>query len=235
MPGRPLHVWITRAQPGAEATAGRVRALGHTPIVVPLLEVRPVQTPEIDLGGVAALAFTSANGARAFAQVCPRRDLVVFAVGQATARAARQAGFSRVFSTDGDVTALAQGIAARRGELQGEVLHPGAEEPAGDLVGALAEWNVPARRLVLYASETADLADPAVAEAAAQADVALVYSPKGGRALAEALAMHPAPRLRVLGLSRAVLEPLADAAVAGRAFAPLPLEAALLNLLDREP
>jgi len=33
-------IWITRAQPGAEATAAAVRKLGHEAFVAPLLEVR---------------------------------------------------------------------------------------------------------------------------------------------------------------------------------------------------
>lgn len=232
MTSRPQSVWITRAQPAADASAERVRAMGHTPIVVPLLIVEPTPNPDLDLRGVGALAFTSANGVRAFAALDDRRDLTVFAVGQATARAAREAGFTRVLSSDGDVAALAQGVAGRRGEIKGEILHPGAEEPAGDLVGALAEWNVPVRRLVLYGTREATLDADALAEVAA-AEVALVYSPKGGQALAGVLAAQPAPGLRILGLSRAVLEPLADTPAAAKVSAPFPLEAALLNLIDR--
>ena len=46
---RPLKIWITRAEPGAEATAARVRERGHTPLVAPLLAVRMVEDPQIDL------------------------------------------------------------------------------------------------------------------------------------------------------------------------------------------
>ena len=48
-------VWITRAQPGAAATAERVRALGHEPLVAPLLAVRLLEGAAVDLDGVAAL------------------------------------------------------------------------------------------------------------------------------------------------------------------------------------
>jgi len=131
MAGRRQRIWITRAQPGADATAERVRALGHEAIVAPLLAVRVIPDVHIDLRGVAALAFTSANGVRAFADASGERGLKVFAVGAATAQAARAFGFKSVLSADGDVEALAEGIAVRRGELRGAVLHPGAAEPAG--------------------------------------------------------------------------------------------------------
>ncbi len=229
---RPLKIWITRAQPGAEATAARVRALGHTPFVAPLLAVRMVEDPQIDLEGVKALAFTSANGLRAFAQACADRSLQVFAVGAATAQAAREVGFRRVLSADGDVAALAEGIAARRNEIGGAVLHPGAAELAGDLAGALARAGVEVRALTLYDTAPAVLEPDQVARLG-EVDVALVHSAKGAQALAAVLAVHPQPRLKVLGLSKAVLAPLADTPLAGLTSAPFPLEAALLNLIDR--
>ncbi|HKR88350.1 MAG TPA: uroporphyrinogen-III synthase, partial [Phenylobacterium sp.] len=117
MPVRRKKIWITRAQPAAAATAERVRGLGHDALVAPLLAVHDVEDVEIDLAGVAALAFTSANGVRAFAARSGERGLQVFAVGGATAQAARQAGFGSVLSSDGDVAVLDRGIAARRGEL----------------------------------------------------------------------------------------------------------------------
>jgi uroporphyrinogen-III synthase len=234
MPEARQRIWITRAQPAAEVTAERVRALGHEALVAPLLAVRPIPDVEVDLSGVAALAFTSANGVRAFAERSGERALRVFAVGAATATAARQAGFPTVLSADGDVEALAEGVAARRGELMGAVLHPGAAEPAGDLVGVLEKHGVEARRLVLY--ETAPITLSAgELDRATGADAVLLHSPKAAKVLAGVLKAHPAPQLRALGLSKAVLRPLARTRMAGKAAPPYPLEAALLNLIEQRP
>jgi uroporphyrinogen-III synthase len=232
LPGR--KIWITRAQPGADATASRVRALGHEPLVAPLLDVQPIDGGEIDLDGVGALAFTSANGVRAFADRSATRGLKVFAVGAATAAAAKAVGFRQVLSADGDVEALAEGILGRQREIMGQVLHPGAAEPAGDLVGLLNAQGVAARGLVLYDTAPVAFTDAQLAELA-EVEVALLHSPKAALALAELLAAHPMPQLKVLGLSQAVIKPLAKAKIAHKAFAPFPLEAALLNLIDRTP
>ena len=234
MAGRRQRVWITRTQPGADATAERVRALGHEAIIVPLLAVRPVAEPQIDLRGVSALAFTSANGVRAFAEHCGERELRVFAVGAATAQAARAAGFRTVLSADGDVEALAEGIASRRSQLRGAVLHPGAAEPAGDLAGALEKHGVEARRAILYETGPVKLSE-AQAEMLTGVDAALLHSPRAAKVLAGVLKAHPAPQLRALGLSKAVMKPLARTPLAAKAFPPFPLEAALLNLIDRGP
>ena len=232
MPRRRQRIWITRAQPGADVTAERVRALGHEAIVAPLLAVKPLADVDVDLAGVAALAFTSANGVRAFADLSGERNLRVFAVGAATANAARAAGFRLVLSADGDVEALAEGIAKRRGELRGAVLHPGAAEPAGDLVGALNGLGVEARQLVLYETTPVKLAAERAGQLV-QADAVLLHSPKAAQVLAGVLKAHPAPTLRALGLSKAVVKPLARAKVGAKAFPPMPLEAALLYLIDR--
>lgn len=234
MASRRQRIWITRAQPGAEVTAERVRALGHDAIVAPLLAVRVLPDVSVDLHGVAALAFTSANGVRAFADASGERTLKVFAVGAATAQAARQAGFKSVLSADGDVEALAEGIAVRRGELRGAVLHPGAAEPAGDLAGALEKHGVEARRLILYETAPVDVAGAEV-EALSRSDAVLLHSPRAAQVLAKLLKAHPAPKLRALGLSKAVVKPLARTRLAAKAFPPFPLEAALLNLIDRRP
>ena len=229
---RRQRIWITRAQPAADVTAERVRALGHEALVAPLLAVRLLDDVLIDLAGVAALAFTSANGVRAFAEKCPERSLRVFAVGAATAQAARAVGFKSVLSADGDVDALAEGIGQRRGELKGAVLHPGALEPAGDLAGSLERHGVEARRLILYESGAVKLTAQE-AELLVRVDAALLHSPSAAKALAAVLKAHPAPKLRVLGLSKAVINPLSRTPLSARAFPPLPLEAALLNLIDR--
>jgi uroporphyrinogen-III synthase len=230
MPAPPLKVWITRAEPGASATAERVRALGHVPLVAPLLAVQPDGPASIDLAGVAALAFTSANGVRAFAGRSPDRGLPVYAVGAATAAAARAAGFSEVAHFDGDVGDLAEGLAAQADRIRGVVLHPGAAEPAGDLAGAVAGRGVAVRSLTIYRTVAAALS-PAHVEAMAQADVALVHSPKGASALAAALRSNPRPDLKVLAISEATLRPLTHLPLAARVAAPRPREGDLLALL----
>jgi uroporphyrinogen-III synthase len=232
MPARRQRIWITRAQPGADATAERVRAMGHEAVIAPLLAVRNLEGVQVDLAGVAALAFTSANGVRAFSEKTGDRSLKVFAVGAATAMAARQAGFRSVLSADGDVEALAERIGQRRTELRGAVLHPGAAEPAGDLAGVLERHGVEARRLILYETAPVVLAD-ADAEILLACDAVLLHSPRGAQVLAKLLKTRPAPKLRALGLSKAVVKPLARTPMAAKAFPPFPLEAALLNLIER--
>lgn len=222
-------IWITRALPGAESTAGRVRDLGFEAIVAPVLKLRDLPG-RIDLAGVAALAFTSANAVRAFAARSARRDLPIFAVGGATAGAARLAGFAEVVSSDGDVAALARLIARRGTALGGVVLHPRNAEPAGDMTGALASAGIEVRAVSLYETVAAEV-PAAVLEGLGAIEGVLVHSPKAGRRLAEILKLWSAPHLVAYCLSPEVSGPLDSLAIGRVIVAPLPTEDALLSLM----
>ena len=223
-------IWITRARPGAEATAERVRGLGFEPVVAPLLAVRLLGEGPIDLAGVGAIAFTSAHAVAAFEARCSARSLPVFAVGDATAATARQAGFSAVVSAEGDVNALAREIAARAGTFSGAVLHPAAAEPAGDLAGELAALGIEARALALYETVAAALS-PSVRARIPRFHAVLLHSPKAARRLASILDRMAAPGLHICCLSPAVAAPLRGLDPRRLRVAALPNEDALLNLI----
>lgn len=227
---RPRLVWITRAEPGATATAGRLRDLGIQAIVSPLLEVRRIEDARLDLSGVSAIAFTSANAVAAFAERSPERGVRVFAVGDATALAARAQRFSNVLSARGDVAALASALATRKRELPGWILYPAAAEPAQDLAGALEAVGLKVRQVALY--ETVVVAPSAeVTARLAEIDGVLLHSAKAAKALATVLKATPAPQLAAYCLSRQIARSLSRAGLARVVSAEAPNEAALLALL----
>jgi uroporphyrinogen-III synthase len=223
-------VWVTRAQPGAAATASRVRAMGFEPLVAPLLDVRALPGGPVDLNGVAALAFTSVNGVAAFAARSEERRLPVFAVGRATAGAAREAGFAAVTSADGDVADLAAAIAARA-PFAGDVLHLRPAEAAGDLVGDLANRGVQVRSLPVYETVACTPEEATVGEIPKLTAV-LLHSPKAARALAAHLVRQPTLKLAALCFSEAVAAPLRAGGLAAIRVAAAPNETALLSLLS---
>jgi uroporphyrinogen-III synthase len=214
-----VKVWITRTLPAAERTAQAVRALGHDPVVAPVLTVRPLR-PGLELSDVAALAVTSGNGIGALAALTPRRDLPVFAVGAATAAAARAAGFAEVVSADGDVEALAALLAAVR--PRGVVLHAAGRPLAGDLVGALAAAGLRARSVTLYETVASSAAWPD------GVDVVLVHSAHAARVLAQG---RTGPLPVALAISPAAAAPLEAVEGWPVRVASAPSEAELLELL----
>src|SRR6202000_2067728 len=134
-----MHALITRPLEDAKPLADLLSARGVDCIVEPLLEIVPHDDAEIDLDGVQALLFTSANGVRAFAAHSPRRDLKVLTVGEGSAEAARAAGFNDVTAAGGDVDALAALAKLKLDPKSGALFHGAASALAGDLQGKLEE------------------------------------------------------------------------------------------------
>ncbi|HSI39454.1 MAG TPA: uroporphyrinogen-III synthase [Xanthobacteraceae bacterium] len=232
-----LRVLVTRPEPDAAATAARLRAAGHEPLVDPLLRILPIAEARLSDGRFDAVALTSVNGARALA-VRPELDalcgLPLHAVGRRTAAAAPAAfGQVHVAGGDGEKLAFALRAALPRGS---RLLHVAGEDRAIDLAAALAPDGIAVALFVIYrASLTEALAVP-TREALAQGriDAALHFSPRTAGALvagARLAGLVPAlARIDHLCFSAGVAAPLRAAGAPARVAA-APNEEALLALL----
>lgn len=147
-------ILITRPEPGALRTAERVKALGFEAVVMPLS--RTVSLP-ISLGRehFDAVSVTSPNLFRHVSDdiLAKLRDLPLYAVGIATAKAAREAGFVTVIEGGGDAVRLAETMAkalpsgARVLYLAGKVRQPIFEErvaAAGLTMSVLDAYDIEA-------------------------------------------------------------------------------------------
>lgn len=161
MPEPPTRVLITRPEPGASETACRITALGFTPLLAPLQAIEPV-TPRLpDPRRVAGLVLTSGN---AIAAIPPAWHAVpVWAVGGATARRARGAGFSEVGSADGDATALADLIA--QSVPPATLLLATGQGVGGPIAAMLRERGFRVIRRVVYRARAADRLPDSVIQA----------------------------------------------------------------------
>jgi uroporphyrinogen-III synthase len=81
-----MRVMLTRPRADSERLAKDLQARGNEVVQEPMLQIVPIG-PLPALDGVDTLIATSANSIRTFAALSPRRDLRVYAVGDATARA----------------------------------------------------------------------------------------------------------------------------------------------------
>ena len=157
---------VLRAEPGASATVERARERGLEAIAVPLFEIEPVPWEVPDVAGFDGLLLTSANAVRFSKEEL--RGLPVYAVGEATAEAARQAGFDIAATGDAGVEKLLDSI-----ESELKLLHLCGEH----------------RRTAANAPQTitpvvAYRAIPVEAQLP-ESGLALVHSPRAGKRLAE--------------------------------------------------
>lgn len=107
-------VLVTRPKPGATATAEKLAALGFEPVILPLTRIVRL-APPIPTGAYDAVVATSANALRHAPTdlLGSLADKPIFTVGDATAAAARAAGFARIEHAGGTAADLAELIASR--------------------------------------------------------------------------------------------------------------------------
>lgn len=229
-----MRVLVTRPIEDSEETASQLAARGHQAVLAPLLTLRFLDGPEVELDGVQAILATSANGVRALARRTERRDVALFAVGPQTATEAQRLGFHSVKSADGDAEALTLAATRWAEPGNGALLHVAGEGNDGKLMKSLSGFTL--RQEILYAV-TAVEKMPAEAAAALRRgglDAALFYSPRSAatfrdRALQETLPVKDLVAACISAAAAAALPPLAFREIR---VAAAPNQAALLQLLD---
>jgi uroporphyrinogen-III synthase len=183
---------VLRPQPGAEATAARARALGLAPVVAPLFAVRPIAAEAPPPDGYDAVLLTSANAVRHGARLlAPFAALPVYAVGAATAAAARAAGLEPVRVGDADGAAL---VAMMADDGIAAALHP-----CGRAHKTYPNAPVRLHHLPVYASEPV----PPPAGLFDAPAVALVHSPRAARRLSALVRVEGRRRIAVAAISPA--------------------------------
>jgi len=184
-------LFLFRPQPAVEASAERARALGLEPVVTPLFEIHPVKWIAPDPAKFDGLLLTSANAVRHGGESLEAmRPLPVYAVGQATAAAARAAGFKVRKAGTGNVDDLLAVIPARLRlmHLCGFHRRPPVE-PRQQITTACVYRSKPAV--------------PPPAFRALPDNVGAVHSPAAGNRLAELVLPVERKRIRLAAISQA--------------------------------
>ena len=231
---------VTRPREDAEPVAACLRQRGLEVMIEPLLEIVPLEGPDLDLAGVQGVLATSGNGIRALARRSPERGLPVWAVGDASARIAGELGYRQVESAGGDVATLAELVKRRVDPTLGVLLHAAGTKLAGDLGGLLGAAGFTVRREALYQARPAAALSERLAEAlrGGGLDLALFFSPRTAATfarLAVAAGLEPCcRRLAAVALSPAVAAELAVLPWRATIVAATPTQAALLAALDHD-
>jgi uroporphyrinogen-III synthase len=187
---------VLRPEPGASATVKRARERGLDARSVPLftIEAVPWEAPDpVDFDG---LLITSANSIRAAGEGLGRlRGLPVYAVGEASAEAAREAGLGIAATGESGVDRLLGSI------------YPGLR--LLNLCGVDRREPLEAPQqispLAVYRARPTDAPDLGAARGA----VALIHSPRAGRRFAEL--MNERGATAVVAISQAAAEAIGSA------------------------
>jgi uroporphyrinogen-III synthase len=233
-----MRLLITRPEAEAARTAEALRARGHQVVLAPLLRI---ETMAADLSGPwTAVVLTSANAARALASHPERERLVglpVVAVGDRSAAAAREAGFTDVSSARGVLADLVHLVAERFRGDRGAFLYAAGEDRSGDLAIDLAEHGLAVRTIVTYRAVATHHLPPDIRRTleAREVDGALHYSARSVSTLltlAEAAGvLNAVLNLEHYCLSAVSAAPLRERGAGRVAVAASPREAALVDLV----
>lgn len=228
-------VLITRPDSGARETAQRVAALGLVPIAAPMLAIEKLPARLPPTGGLQAVLLTSANALPALGPGL--HELLLLAVGDATAERARAAGFVDVASAGGNAEALAALVLQRCAPARGALLLPTARGEGVQLTRMLRDAGFTVQRRTVYAAVQQKSLPGAAIDGLAQGTVgaALFFSPATARGFTKLLlAALPAGCLNAvdaLALSPAVAAALASLPWRRLRVADRPTQDALLTLL----
>ena len=234
-----MRILITRPAPDDAKQAEALRARGHEPVLAPLLDIKFDQ-PRLDLDGVQALIVTSRNALRALATHPQAKQLTLlplFAVGEATAAAARDLGFAQVTTGPGKAAGLAERLRAELDPANGALLHLAGEDLAFDLASALPVFEL--RQPVLYRAVPATALPEEALRAlkAGKVEAAILMSPRTAEMFVSLLrkedAMELGSRLICYCLSEAVAEAASPLGWRCRVAA-TPQEEDILALIDSD-
>lgn len=234
-----MRVLVTRPQDDAQETAARLAALGHEAIVAPLIAVKFIEGPNVDLSDIQAFLATSSNGVRALARRSGDRALPLFAVGRQTARTARALGFAQVNDADGNAIALANLVSRVLRPQDGVLLHAAAREAPGAFAEALSAGGFRIRSEALYETPAASRLPPVAADAlrTRRLDAVLFFSARTAEVFplcaAEAGLASACSHVRAFCISQACADALSPLGFAEVRVAAAPNQDALLALLDR--
>jgi uroporphyrinogen-III synthase len=235
-----VRLLVTRPQPDADRFADALAEIGVDALVAPLMSIELNRAIDPDLSGCTALAFTSANGARAFSQLSNIRDLPAYTVGSGSARAAAELGFSIAGKGAGTVESLADVLSATE-EAGARIYHAAGADIAGDLAALLEAKGVACRRQVLYKAQIPAVLPEEInlALSAGGVDGAVFFSPRSAstfvRLVTNAGQASACAGLDLYSLSPAVTE-AACGTIAWRRVreARTPMQEALINTIRAE-
>ena len=212
-PAAPV-VLITRPEPDGAAFAEALRRAAPGPwraVLAPLVRIVPQAVP--DPPERVELILTSRNAVHAWRRsgIPPAmRGRAAWCVGEATARAAREAGLVPVAAGEGPANgadALVARIVERR--PRAPLLHLRGEHARGEVAARLRAAGLDAAEAVVYRQEALGLDPRARAALAGATVIAPVFSPRAAALLSRAAPDASPAAIHAVALSGAVAEALA--------------------------
>lgn len=235
---RGLGVLVTRPEPGLTETLAAVQKAGWQAYASPALEIVSKILPPLP-HFVSALVLTSGQSIPCACRMVGSA-VPVFAVGERTAQRARAAGFSQVYSANGNADALLALVVRTYQPAQGQLLLLSGAGQGVALAAHLSTAGFQVTRQVAYAAQPVGQIEPHIISLLMAGDIghSLFFSAQSAKAWVEVLPQAVVPfAAHSVGLvmSDAAAKVLYHAGWQRVQVAPQPTAAAVLALLGQAP
>lgn len=161
-----MRVIVTRPRAQADELARRIAAVGHEPVLCPLVAIEPLSNDPVDPSDYDWVVVTSPNGAAELARRLSSPPGRVAAIGPGTADALRAHGIEPALVAR---VSTQEGLLAELPQPAGRVLFAGAEDARRLLVDALGADFLPLYRTVELLPEEPPRGDVVVLASASAA------------------------------------------------------------------
>lgn len=221
-----MKLLIIRPQPGADATAHRLRAAGHAPILMPLFSIEHLPVQRISADGYDAILLTSGNAVRAAVEFLTQDHAKpIYAVGSATASALHSLSVPVAKTGSEGVDTLVRGAVANGHQrllwLAGE-----DHSPIAHIDGVRIDIEI------VYQSATVSTPDDFVRQVT-QSDAVILHSSRAARHFGELCAIMGLPRADVtLATFSSAIAQAAGENWGAMIIADAPNDAALLKAIE---
>jgi len=239
-----MRLIVTRPLVDAERQAATLGALGHEPLIHPLLEMTyPPLTP-LRLKGVQALIATSRNALRGLAlneSFELARRLPIYCIAKHTADFARKSGFTHVICGTGTAKDMVPLITHAAHPETGALLYLTGRHLAFDLETPLKSAGFAVPRIIIY--ETHEIDQKSAGEFAQAvrggADGVILMSPRTAQAFVNLIKnfklRQEARKITCYCYSEAIAEPLGEIEGLTVAVSSNPTEDEMMRLIGPAP
>lgn len=218
-----MRVLVVQSAQDAGTSVAALVARGHDVLSAPLVSAERTAAPVVNLAGAQAFIVTSAEGARALAELVGVRTFPVFTDGDVTAAELKRLGFKQVETAKDDAADLARLVERKLKPAGGALIYACSTSAPINLTAMLSNMGFAVRSVPLYTLKRAEkMPDSLRAALTSRAlDAALFFSADEARAF-------------VALVQRDELEPLVNtlAAVPATPIVAAPLRALKLGVVS---
>jgi len=145
-----MHILLTRPLDDSKELILKFTSMKHKVSHLPLLQIKKIETQEIDFSQFKGVIFTSANSLKNLNISKIDKKIICFCVGLATERKAKEVGFQNIFCAEGNVNNLKELILQNFDPKIGPMAYISGEIVSYNLDQDLISENYVIKRIINY-------------------------------------------------------------------------------------